>query len=145
LELKGVDEQVWLRVAPCLTVNGSGGINLNAASREVLMCLFLAASGGQQTDRTVQALVDRLLEVRADGRLLEGRSVAGWLSVLKEYGTLPPEVGTLLNRAAKWSDVRSTMFEGTAEGGVAGGASNTSKVDFVVDGKTGTVVQWREW
>ncbi len=144
-EMKGMDETVWVRISRYLTTWGSGSVNLNAASRPVLECLFMAASGEKPQERMVETLVDRILEVRADGRLLEGKSVSDWLTILRESGDLPAGASGLLNRAAKWVDVGSTCWEGVAEGRSSGPDPYRVHVDFVVDGEAGSVVHWREW
>jgi type II secretory pathway component PulK len=145
LELKDMEEKVWLRVAPHLTTRGSGAINLNAAPRAVLECLFSAAASGKQTDRAVGVLVDRVLELRGEGRLLEGRSVSGWLAILREGGELLPEASKLMNVAAKWADVGSSCWEGTAVGRGDTQHSVVIHIDFVIEGETASVVHWREW
>ena len=138
LLVKGVTPTAYARVAPYLTVHGSGRLNLNTASPVALQALGLSEAG-------VSGLVsfrgggDNLAS-SSDGQVLT--SIAALESDLK--GVLPVEDLAQLKRLAAEDvlGVRSEAFRAVIQAQTAR-ASERMRVSCVID-RQGRVLSWSE-
>lgn len=139
--VKGVDAALMGRLAPYVTVFGSGKINLNAASPLVLLCIADAA-GGQQGGVS-EALVARIAQYREGGKCFSEPSMAAVMSELSGRSALKPEEQAVLSGMAAWLTLRSTCFRGVASGRAEGGSARVD-VEFVYDREKSSILSWYE-
>ncbi|MFH1459962.1 MAG: hypothetical protein ABIG64_06270 [Candidatus Omnitrophota bacterium] len=97
LLVKGMDEEIFNKIKPYLTVYGSGRVNINTASRTVLLSLGL-------TENLVDKIVsfrcgeDNQIATQDDQYFLSESSIIG--SLEKVFSLTPSEVASLSNLVA---------------------------------------------
>jgi len=121
--LEGVTPELFSKLEPYITVYGSGAVNLNTASKQVLVCLA-EAFGEEEAERWAA----NVIAARPLGR----GGVAELLSRYRRIG----------NRAVTFC---STCFRGIATGRAAAEAGNRCKIVFVYDRDAGRIVSWIEY
>ncbi len=140
--IDGLDMETLVELAPGLTIHGSGMINLNAASYDVLRSLFVAV-GGPTSRKTAERLADRLQRLHEAGHAFETPTFTDWWEVLRDFDSRASgDEQALLQRAASRSDIASTCFRGRALARLGSDSEEIVAVDFVIDTKQGSVVHW---
>jgi len=145
LLIKGVDEDLFHRIEPFITVYGSGLVNINAASATVLESLGVSLSGAAASGAAAASLAARIVRYREAGNAFEKAEYLAIRTALERFDPLTGDEGTVFTAMAGALAVRSTSFGGTAYGGgehAEGGPAVL--VDFVWDAQTRRFVMWRE-
>jgi len=130
--VRGVTQEVFEKLRPCVTVHSSGKVNLNTAPKEVLMSLSAGADA---------------LEAGA----IDGATADSILAYRKEHPfTKPDEIGNVSpflrelyrrTRVRDLVDVRSTAFHVRSTGEFG----DTSRTVDAVGIRSGNEIQWRFW
>ena len=97
-------------LAPLVTAQGSGKINLNTAPIPIVECLLASADEGDIT--AALRLRDRISAFRDAGGVFSSTDVA---LVSRSLGGIPPDESAVLARVAGLACVVSTEFHGVAE------------------------------
>ena len=140
LLVKGVDEELFRKVSPYVTVHGRGLVNINTASRTVL--LALARTAGGKDDSARLSVVERIVAYRSGGSPFKSRrEMKNWLRTEDLSGS---EV-TVFNAMVTVLDVESSCFGGEAVGRTGGNDRWGSRVAFVYDRGKRTKVYWHEF
>lgn len=138
----GIDAELLAELAAGLTVHGSGMINLNASSYDVLRSLFVAV-GGESSRKTAERLARRITSLHEAGQAFETATFTDWWDTLRKFDIgIGSAEQALLQKAASRSDIASTCFEGTAVGMLGDAAGAVVSIDFVIDTKHRSVVHW---
>lgn len=147
LLVKGIDDSVFARISPSLTVYGTGKVNINTASRTVLRCLamrWVQQSGQSVESGTAKSLLDKIEAFRAAGNVFEPSSRSDLVNTLDEFGELSNDERQLLTRMAWSIQYESTFFRGFVEAWVGESRSVDSRIEFVYDKESGEKVYWHE-
>lgn len=140
--IDGLDADAVAELAPGLTVHGSGMLNLNATSYDVLRSLFVAV-GGPSSRKTAERLAERISRLHAAGKAFETPSLPQWKETLRTFDTsIGRDEQMLLQRSAPRSGISSTCFKGRAVAHLRSETEAIVAVDFVIDTKRGYVDQW---
>jgi len=146
LLVKGIDEDLFERIRPFVTMYGSGDVNVNIAPREVLLCVAVVAlTRGRSENRAflreAERVVDEIVRVRPK------RTVSDFREDLSEEGK--QAFGSMEGMLS----VSSTCFGGIAIGKVgrsraeSDGTDDTgvteARISFVLDAG-GTEQYWHE-
>lgn len=150
LLVKGVDEGLFRRIQPFMTVYGKGKVNINAASETVLEVLGVAAAqsrelaGGAVAAASLAAKIVRFREAGNAFEKSDNFNVEDIRIPLKQFEPLiGDELEVLGDMVASLTD-RSDSFGGTAYGGGGSAvAEPTGQIDFVWDVPTRRFVMWR--
>jgi type II secretory pathway component PulK len=112
-ELAGIPSMApghYAAIAPYLTVEGSGRINLNTASEPVLRAAFQVVSAGD--GGAAARLMGRMMTHRRAGYFFTAATAAG---IGRDLGGLPADEATLLGRVESYVTVQSAAVSGIAE------------------------------
>ena len=138
LLVKGVDNGLFSRIRSNITVHGAGHINVNTASREVLLALARTVEGpGEQG---AGSLVEKILDVREQNEVFKAivwSDIAARLS-LSEVETL------IFRRMSDHLTVRSSYFTGFCEADIGDDGRVEHQVRFTLHRESGQVVGWYE-
>ncbi len=139
--LPGVSDELLRRLAPLVTVEGEGGINLNTAPEMVLRALILSRSADDYAGGV--NLLAALVAHRREGGVFHAADPA---AIGQALGTLPADQAALLARLEPFMTVASSAFSGLARVRPATDASQAGSVGiaFVWDRKTGRFTRWIE-
>jgi len=141
LLVKGMTQELLEKLRPHVTVFGMGFVNINTASRAVLMAL--AQAGSQAHDKGAQhSVVERLLRYRKSGGTFESRAdVSDWRSA-EGLSSLESAV---FGAMARDLDVRSSCFGGEATGWSGERRGPGTRIAFVYDRRLQAKVYWYEF
>jgi type II secretory pathway component PulK len=150
LLIPGVDAELVKRLEPYVTVYGSGRININAASVDILEVLGGASAGGLPAGGgSAASLADKIARFREAGNAFERPVYLEIRTALEQFEPLTGDEGAVLTAMASGLDVKSTAFGGTVYAGEGPGAREDDDlarlVDFVWDTEERRYVMWREW
>jgi hypothetical protein len=152
--VRGVDDALYARLVPHLTVYGTGKVNINGAGPLVLRAVADAAGAGGAEAR--ESLIGKLAQFRGRGNVFRDASVSAIAGALDEGAPLSAEERMTFMGMMPFLIIRSTYFGGIAEGHSAGerasvqgnaigGGDFVSRAEFVIHARTGAVVQWHEY
>jgi len=141
LLVRGVDAELYRRLAPFFTVYGSGKVNINTAPAAVLRAVMEA--WGRPQRQTAEGIVEKLLAFRGAGRAFRAGDPVSMTADLNGYAVLSPEETRLFMHAAELLTVRSTCFRGTAVGRSEPGGEER-RIDFVFDRVKQARLYWFE-
>ena len=100
----GWDDEVYERFEDQLTIYGSGKVNINTASDEVMCAMLKAFSETVFTDQQCELVLDQLIEYKTLSSFSEASSFVSWLETnasyapkqnMKNYLTTKSEVFTI--------------------------------------------------
>jgi DNA uptake protein ComE-like DNA-binding protein len=141
--VRGIGAEVLARIADKVTVFGTGKININTASAEVLRAVAVASGGVRDV---ADALAARILRFRDAGNVFGKSGGAGDVSrQLGEFEALRPGEAELLRRMAPYLGVYSSCFGGSAWGRAGAGPGGESRIEFVFERDTRQTVFWHEF
>ncbi len=145
LLVDGMDERLYGRLLPYVTVYGSGLLNINAALPVVLEALGVYAAGDGGKVLAAPVLAGRIVRYREAGN---GFKEADYLSIradLEGFEPLSGDEGPLFTAMAGMLTVRSTAFAGTVFGAVPDAEGRyPMQIDFVWDSEKHRFAMWRE-
>lgn len=139
LLVRGVTQDVFEKIKNYVTIYGSGKININTASRAVLLAIGL---NEMNTDRVLKFRVgEDTQEATADDIIFDEPShIVPWLS--QAYRLSSSEVAQLSNAVDLYATTRSEAFMIQAHARGASAQSHASTVCVV--NQAGTIFYWRE-
>ncbi len=144
LRVPEVGSLLFYRVAPYLTVYGSGLVNVNSASERVLVAAARAAAEGRP-ERVASQLAAKIGRFRQAGHGFEREDYAHMRGQLDGFEKLSPEEDAVFMAMMGQVTVRSTAFRGIAYGGGRGMQGQAPiEVEFVWDRDKREYVMWRE-
>jgi len=144
LLVRGVDARLFDRLAPGLTVHGSGHVNLNAASRVVLESLGRACAGTTAQAAAAGSLAAKIVAFREDGNVFRELDSGALRSQLEAARPLSPEESNLFSAMMGKLTIRSTCYRGVAMARRAAAAATQATVEFVFDRDKREFVEWQE-
>lgn len=138
LLVRGIDEALFARVQPCLTVYPSSElININTAGRGVL--LALAHSVLKVDPNAAAGMVDAVVKAREDGLVFTNRAAI----VTQMENKLSTAEWTILQQIRFILGIQSSHFRAVAEGAPAGAPGERRTIEFILD-RNGKIAYWRE-
>ncbi len=144
LLVKGIDERLFDRLAPGLTVHGSGHVNLNAASRIVLESVGLASARTVAEEAAAGSLARKIVAFREAGNVFDERDSAVLRKRLDEATPLNSDEQALFAAMMGKVTIQSTCFRGSASARLSPSGAGRGTVEFVFDGAERRFVQWQE-
>ena len=155
LLVKGISRELFWKIAPHLTLYGTGKVNLNAAGLTVLR--ILAGASGGVLPGGDESVARKIVRYREAGNTFQEADAQAIVNSLNKFDSLTAaESGMLLGSGLMtFVTIRSTYFGGIVEGisgmavertgaSPAGARRLTRRADFVVNAKTGSIVYWHE-
>lgn len=140
LLVKGMTAELFRKLEPCVTVFGSGKVNVNTADAVVLECVAHSRGGDESTRRS---LIRKIGEFRRTGNVFDEPGGRIGIKLNGVVGLTGEEAG-LLNGMSGLLTVRSTCFRGTAAGVVRNSETPGTLIDFVFDRGTRRKLYWHE-
>ncbi len=144
LLIKGVDDRLFGRLAPGLTVHGSGHVNLNAASLAVIESVGQAAGRTAEEQAAAGSLAKKIVAFRESGHAFAERDSDVLRKTLDEVSSLSSAEQALFAAMMGKVTIRSTCFRGTVSARRIGMDGVAGTVEFVFDRDARRFVQWRE-
>jgi general secretion pathway protein K len=141
LLVKGLNEGLFDKVRPYITIHGSGKVNINTAGTVVLTCLAHRWGGEKQT---AASLVKKIVSYRDAGNVFES---AGRSDIAKDLGAierLDASETTLLKNIANSVQVGSRYYRGVVTGRYGVGGAGRARIEFVFDREQVRKVYWHE-
>jgi len=139
LLVKGVNEELFRKIRPFVTVYGSGKINLNTADPLILKSLALYRGGDSST---ADSIVSKLINFRRGGGAFDKAEAALITARLKEGTVMSPAEEALLSGMLANSTISSTCFRGMSFAKDANGGIKT--ISFVYDREKRIRLYWQE-
>ncbi len=138
LLVKDVDEELFTKLKEYITIYGSGKININTASKVVLLTLGLE---GRTVDKIIAFRYgdDNILGTDDDGVFVTHAEIVPKLSRFRPLGD--SEVAQLSRVASQYLVVDSSIFTARSTARAAGGR-DTLEVKCVID-RDGAILYWR--
>jgi len=150
LLVKGMQQNIFERLEPYLTVFGTGKINLNSASSVVL--LSLADSLGAEL-AVGESLATKIVRCRDSGSVFSAPSADKIVEQMDGFSSLAKREKALFESMMSHITLRSTCFRGTAIASVSAepgaDAENEiewdSRITFVFRRSRGDILYWYEF
>ncbi len=134
--VRGVTPEVFEKLRPYITVNSSGTVNINTASKAVLMALS-AGQGSFNEPEIDEKTADAFITYRQD------RPFASNATLAADLAAASPVLGNLWKTNFKnLIGVQSFNFHVRSTGDVGG---TVRTIDAIAARPAGNVIQWRYW
>ncbi|MCM8800547.1 MAG: general secretion pathway protein GspK [Candidatus Omnitrophica bacterium] len=142
LLVKGFTEELLEKIKPYITIYGNGRININTASKAVLLALGLSAD-----------LVERIIYFRAGKDNLEGteddnvfESEAEILSILSQiYNLSSGELREVNQIVQRYLTTKSNTFLIKSSSHLINKKNVTEEIEVVVEANSGRILFWQEF
>jgi type II secretory pathway component PulK len=141
--VKGVDRALYARLAPYVTVYGTGHVNMNCAPEPVIAALAQAHASHEIDVDVCESLAEKIGEFRRGGGAF--RTDDDIRDAPEELGLTGDERGLFNDIPASGLDRMSTVFRGISFAVAGEGERPGIAVEFVFDKRSGTFVSWREF
>ena len=130
--VRGVTPEIFEKLKPFTTIYSSGKVNINTASKEILMAIS-AGKDAADAGEIGGAAADGIIEYRKGNPFKTARDI----------GNVSPALKDLFSRTRfpDLIDVRGTAFRVRSTGNVSG----TSRTIDAVGVRSGNDIQWRYW
>ena len=141
--IKDFDDELYTQLLPYVTVYGNGFINLNCASKPVLIAYAAACDSGNRAGEIYESLAAKISDFQKSGNVFDDPSEIK--KQLKEFADLSSDENVVWNSMVGGDVyISSSAFRGISSGVVADGESPEVSVEFVFDTVKGTFVYWHE-
>ncbi|MBA4387798.1 MAG: hypothetical protein C0404_07445 [Verrucomicrobia bacterium] len=140
LLVKGVSYDLFVKIAPYLTVHGAGRVNINTADEAVLKSVARVAGGADAT--VADSLAGKIAGFRGGGGVFKAPVPAEIVRQLKQSVALTPAEEGVLAGMMGMLTTQSGCFGGVATGRMKNSAADEVAVEFVFDREKGSKLNW---
>ncbi|MCK5849374.1 MAG: general secretion pathway protein GspK [Kiritimatiellae bacterium] len=116
--VRDVDVELFVKIEPCITVFGTGAVNINTAGHSVLASLADAAGAQQQS--VSDDLADKIIAFREGGGVFEKAELRYIRGLLERETVLESAETKALQGLMPYIAVSSSCFRGIVSGSSAG-------------------------
>ncbi len=140
----GVDESLFRRLAPYVTVHGGARVNLNTADAVVLTALLSRACPSDAVNGSVNSVVRKILQFREGGGMFATYVGDGVVAALSGAVDVDADERALLNTLSPVVTVTSERYRIVSEGESRGGHRFLRRVECVWNRATRRLESWNE-
>lgn len=138
----GVDDELYMKLLPYVTVYGSGFVNVNCASAAVLNALADACDSGRHDSEVYRSLSLSIVDFQNSGDTFEEAKSSVMYKQLKEFADLSADERNVFSQMMGSITVRSSAFRGISSGICSDGKVSEVSVEFVCDSEKKKFVYW---